>query len=335
MKDKIIVKGKGRSRIEITAREVWMLLYLENHHLMSTEQLFKYYTKFLMSSTHPYAFKNRLRKFEEYKIVRSANFADGFHGDRFKYYTIGAAGVDLLMQKKKLAEDYNKNQIYHRLNKKNVLHFLFTQQVVLNVFTELRKRLSMPANKDKGLSLKTMSLSPAKFPYEIWIPKVSGSISRNNSGASHARAAASMKNSNYERTSGHYATLIKPDWILERSFPESTVKTKVLNIELDTGTEQWPQIEEKIWKYCTVAENNKDSVHALGFVLPDETFSMRTKYGDRSKRIENMMINLRKDTKLLERIKEVNLLLGIYSLKDIGKVAGKYLQPELFKEDSQ
>lgn len=333
MNDKFIMKGKGKSRIEVNVGELLMLNYLEKHHLLSTEQLFKCYTKIYLSEIHPYAFKNRLRKFEEFKLVRSSNFAEGFDGERFKYYTIGTAGIDLLIKEKLLSDDYNKNRIYHRLNKKNVLHFLMTQEVVLGIKLVLEERQNMPVYKDMNFSLKTKSLSPAEYTYDIWIPKVSGTVSRNNKGANHARAAAYMKSSGSERRSGHYVSIIKPDWIMKRSFIDPNEQSRILNIELDTGTEQWSQIEEKIWRYCIVAERNKDCKHAVVFVLPDETFSMRTKYGDRSQRIKNMYMNLEKDTKLIERMKEVNLDVGINSLKHIGRRAAIYLQPEYFEEE--
>lgn len=333
MENIILKKGKGRSRIEVKPSEVEMLIILERQHLLSTSQLFRYYTELCFGKSHSYAFKNRMRKFEDFKLIKSAKFAEGFDGDRFKYYTLGSAGIELLQENGHLPDDYNKNRMYSHLNKKNVQHFLMTQEVVLRIMAAGMARLSMPTYKTKGLSLKMISLSPAEHPYDRWVPKASGTLSRNNKGAAHARAANYTRSSSSKREMGYTSTMIKPDWIMKRSFEDTVNKPRVINIELDTGTEQWPQIIDKIWRYCYVAEENKDTHHLVTFVMPDETYSLRKKYGNRSLRLQNMNNSLKSDTKLQERLKEVGVYVIFRSLKDIGSVVAKILQPEIFKED--
>ncbi|WP_186763940.1 replication-relaxation family protein [Planomicrobium sp. CPCC 101079] len=332
MENKILKKGKGRSRIEVKPSEVEMLIILERQHLLSTSQLFRYYTELCFGKSHSYAFKNRMRKFEDFKLIKSAKFAEGFDGDRFKYYTLGSAGIELLQEKGHLSDDYNKNRMYSHLNKKNVQHFLMTQEVVLRIMAAGMARLSTSMHKTKGLSLKMISLSPAEHPYERWVPKASGTFNRNNKGAAHARAASYTRSSSSKSEMGFTSTMIKPDWIMKRTF-EDTNNTRVINIELDTGTEQWPQIIDKIWRYCYVAEENKDAFHVVAFVMPDETYSLRNKYGDRSQRLQNMNISLNSDTKLQERLKEVGLIVVFESLKNIGYLLASALEPEIFMED--
>lgn len=333
MENIIIKKGKGRSRIEVKPSEVEMLIILERQHLLSTSQLFRYYTELCLGKSHSYAFKNRMRKFEDFKLIKSAKFAEGFDGDRFKYYTLGSAGIEILQEKGHLPDDYNKNRMYPLLNKKNVQHFLMTQEVVLRVMAAGMARLSMPAYKTKGLSLKMISLSPAEHPYDRWVSKRSGAVNRNNKGVVHARAANYTRSFSSKSEMGYTSTMIKPDWIMKRSFEGTVNRPRVINIELDTGTEQWPQIIDKIWRYCYVAEENKDTIHVVTFVMPDETYSLRNKYGNRSQRLKNMKNSLKNDTKLQERMKEVGLLVFFGSLKDVGRAFAKFLQPEIFKED--
>lgn len=333
MENVIIKKGKGRSRIEVKPSEVEMLIILERQHLLSTSQLFRYYTELCFGKSHAYAFKNRMRKFEDFKLIKSAKFAEGFDGDRFKYYTLGSAGIELLQEKGHLPEDYNKSRMYSHLNKKNVQHFLMTQEVVLRTMLLAMTRLSMPVYKAKGLSLKMISLSPAEHPYDRWVPKASRTLNRNNKGAAYARAANYTRSSSSKSEMGYTSTMIKPDWIMKSSFEDTVNKPRVINIELDTGTEQWPQIIDKIWRYCYVAEENNDTHHVVTFVMPDETYSLRKKYGNRSQRLKNMKNSLKNDTKLQERMKEVGLLVFFGSLKDVGRAFAKFLQPEIFKED--
>lgn len=333
MENIIIKKGKGRSRIEVKPNEVEMLIILERQHLLSTSQLFRYYTELCFGKSHSYAFKNRMRKFEDFKLIKSAKFAEGFDGDRFKYYTLGSAGIELLQEKGQLPDNYNKNRMYPLLNKKNVQHFLMTQEVVLRVMLRGMARLSMPRYEAKGLSLKMISLSPAEHPYDRWVPKGNGTFNRNNKGAAHARAANYTRSSSSKSEMGYTSTMIKPDWIMKRTFEGTENKPRVVNIELDTGTEQWPQIIDKVWRYCYVAEENKDTNHVVVIVMPDETYSLRNKYGDRSQRLQNMNNSLNSDTKLQERIKEVRLQVRFASLKKIDHLIASFLEPEIFRED--
>lgn len=332
LEDVTVIKGKGRSRLEVKVEDILLLIYLENHRLLTTGQLYRYFTEVLEEKMHTNSFKNRMRRFEEFKLVRSANFAEKFDGERFKYFSIGSVGVDLLIKNRILLEDYNKNQIYQLLEKKNKLHFLFTQEVVLNVMCFIKEKMALPQYNQYSETIKYTSLSPAKAPYEMWIQKTSKPISMFNKGARHANAAQFRNNNqHYEKKNGDWVSIIRPDWILKREFIDQEQKIRHLNIELDTGTEPLDQLEEKIWRYCILAEQDSDIQHGVLIVLPDESFSKRTKYGDRSQRIKNIKEKILNDPLIVERRKQVKLAAGVVSLKDAGLAATKFLAPELFK----
>lgn len=111
---------------------------------------------------------------------------------------------------------------------------------------------------------------------------------------------------------------------------ENDDRVRLLNIELDTGTEPWSIIEDKIWRYCLLAEKQKYEKHFVLFVLPDESFSKRTKYGNRGQRINNFIKKLENDELLMKRCYEVQLSLDIVTLKEAGRAALKFLDPDLY-----
>ena len=330
--DVSVIKGKGRSRLEVKTSEILLLEYLERHRLLTMAQLYKYFTQFLGEEIKEYSFKNRLRRLEEFKLVRSSSFAEGFDGERFKCCSIGTCGINLLIENGLLFEDYNKNQIYQLLEKRNKLHFLYTQEVVLNIMCTTKQRLSLPQYKHCSQTKLYSSLSPSHVPYEMWIEKASKPVAMFNKGAAHARAAQFINNNQqYKKTTGDWVTIIRPDWILKREIDNLGQKTRYLNIELDTGTEPLEQLEDKVWRYCILAEQDSDRKHGVLFVLPDESFSKRTKYGDRSQRISNIRNKIFNDPLMADRLRQVKLSVGVVSLKNAGAVATNFLLPELFK----
>ncbi len=332
MEDVNVIKGKGRSRLEVKNSEILLLEYLERHRLLTMAQLYKYYTQFLGEEVKEYSFKNRLRRLEEFKLVRSANFAEDFDGERFKYFSIGTGGVEILIKNNFLPEDYNKNKIYQFLEKKNKLHFLYTQETVLNVMCIYKQRLLTPRYSKFSEIIKFDSLSPALVSYDQWIPRINKPVSMFNKGARYANTAQFMNNNqHYEKKSGDWIPIVRPDWIIRRELNNQQKTIRHLNIELDTGTEPLEQIEDKIWKYILLAEEYPEQDHGVLLVLPDESFSKRTKYGDRSQRIKNIREKILKDPLIIDRSEEVKLKTGVVSLKDAGIVATKFLAPQLFK----
>lgn len=332
MDDVNVIKGKGRSRLEVKTSEILLLEYLEHHRLLTMAQLYKYFTQFLGEEIKEYSFKNRLRRLEEFKLVRSASFAEGFEGERFKYFSIGSGGINLLIDNGLLFEDYNKNQIYQLLEKKNKLHFLYTQEVVLDIMCTTKQRLSLPQYKHYSGTQFYSSLAPYQVSYDMWIPKINKPVSMFNKGAGYAKMTQFINyNQQYKKSTGDWVTIIRPDWILKREFDNQEQKTIYLNIELDTGTEPLDQLVDKVWRYCILAEQDTNSKHAVLFVLPDESFSKRTKYGDRSQRITNIREKVFNDPLMADRLKQVKLSVGVVSLKKAGAVATNFLVPELFK----
>ncbi|MED0666927.1 hypothetical protein [Bacillus badius] len=112
MPEKIVIR-KGRERIEISIKEVAGLRFLEAQHALTVTQYYDFCRWFLGHEITSYGFKNRLRKMEKFKLIRSEQFKDGFQGDHFKYISIGSKGIDLLIELKRLPESYNKKRIYN------------------------------------------------------------------------------------------------------------------------------------------------------------------------------------------------------------------------------
>ena len=331
MDDVKVIKGKGRSRLEVKTSEILLLEYLERHRLLTMAQLYKYFTQFLGEEIKEYSFKNRLRRLEQFKLVRSSNFAEGFDGERFKCFSIGSGGINLLIENGLLFEDYNMNQIYQRVEKKNKLHFLYTQEVVLNFICTTKQRLLLPQYKHYSQIISYSSLAPSHVSYDMWIPKAKPTTMFNK-GAAHARAAKFVNNNQqYKKSLGKWLTIIRPDWIIKREFDSQGIQTKYLNIELDTGTEPLDQLEDKVWRYCILAEQDPDNKHGILFVLPDESFSKRTKYGDRSQRRKNIRDKIFNDPIMVVRLKQVRLSVGVVSMKNAWAVASNFLVPEILK----
>lgn len=356
MKEITTLKGKGRSRLKLTETEMKLLKHLENHHLLTTDQMYRIYSEILKGKNQAYSFKNRMRKLEEYKLIKSVYYAKDFKGERFKYYSIWTEGIKVLIERELLDNNYNQNQIYQRLQKKNPMHFLMTQEVVLNAFIAIKNNMLIALPKGYKPKVKIGTMAPAKNLYLMKVERASKSRRLNNKGASHARLVSNSRNSSIGKQTSKWIPIIRPDWILNSKSEEDDTQVKLskiklntdtdplsiiesidtdhrerfLNIELDTGTEPWSVIENKIWRYCLLAEKQKYEKHFVLFVLPDESFSKRTKYGNRSQRISNFIKNLESDELLMKRCYEVQLRLDIVTLEEAGKTALKFLNSDLY-----
>jgi hypothetical protein len=77
----------------------------------------------------------------------------------------------------------------------------------------------------------------------------------------------------------------------ERIIPDCIIKLEDRNvyIELDTGSEHFPMIVDKVRKYDILSNKTKDKRHTLYFVVLDASFQSIIQYaGDRQRRIANM-----------------------------------------------
>src|SRR5690606_1655390 len=115
--------------------------FLERHRLLTLQQFYKVAVHLYDVRMKEYSFKNRIRKFEEYYLIRSKTYSEGFEGERFKYLCIGSKGIDLLIEQEFLDHSYNKTGIYKFNQKKNLIHFLATQQAVINIISDLNGEL--------------------------------------------------------------------------------------------------------------------------------------------------------------------------------------------------
>ncbi|WP_338754872.1 hypothetical protein [Bacillus sp. FJAT-52991] len=307
--EKAVIK-KGRKRLELKQLEVEALSFLENQRALTLTQYYEFCYYVLDYDITEYAFKNRIRKLEEFKIVRAKNFVDGFEGERFKYISVGAAGVDLLIQTKRLPTDYNKRKIYTFLEKENLYHYFATQQVVIDFY----RRIKMFYKRDMSNIIK--SLIPSQSPYKMWVSykKLTNNTSR-IPGLSRFQAVE-KKTQPYNKPTGEYVPCVVADWILHaEKKEENTILMKTAHIELDTGSESLDELEYKVLRYLNLAESNPNATIAVFFILPDETYLAGKKFGNRDKRVENIRKHFSNNPKLIKRIKESNLLVCVYPLR--------------------
>lgn len=299
--EKVIIKGKGKKRLELGLSDILLIDCLFTHQVLKTDQLYKFYTEYLFEKIHPYSFKNRLRKFEEYHLVRSDTFAEEFDGDRFKYYSLGAAGADLLIEQELLPSNFNKKSIYKHLKKENLLHFLGATQAAINILCALA------AIQDSGFD----SLPPSQHPYEEWVPNIRAVGPTMNRGARQAAAANRNWNPDYKKRQGKWMTIVRPDWIISKE--KENQEKRYLNIEFDTGSESLDTLQEKLWKYHLLAEYRPNEKHIVMFVLPDESYSKHYNFKEIDKRagkIESLFSTVENT----ERSKEVGLTVCVTTL---------------------
>ncbi|TMN21835.1 replication-relaxation family protein [Lentibacillus cibarius] len=291
------LKGTGRSRLEVKESEIQYLAYLEKHRVLTLQQLHTVATELFGVILDSYSFKNRMRKFEQFKLIRSKQYADGFNGERFKYVSIGIRAVDLLIENKLLDADFNQQNIYKYIRKENLLHYLVTQQAIINILLA-NQRESYMYNQD------IFSFSNSDYPYHDLIRKKSMVFGR-NSGAQHA-AISSFKNGTSQKSKSNYRTytIIKPDWVIKLDLEEDDLPS-IINIEADMGTEPLATLEEKFWKYCILAKNRSHERHLLLFVFPDKSFSNRSSFVLQKKRVKNFLniLNLQTNKKIMEEAK--------------------------------
>ncbi|MFA1822419.1 hypothetical protein ACDX78_20030 [Virgibacillus oceani] len=321
MKEEIILRKSARQRLEVKASDLEYLAFLEQQRLLSVQQFYQAYSALLNNRLKDYSFKNRVRKFEEYNLIRSNFYSNGFEGERFKYVTVGSKSIELLIENEFLDGSYNKSKIYKFNQKKNVLHYLATQKAVINILAKLNESLITELNSKQvkyGLfyNENLFSISPAHLRYEEWIPEFRN-LHRQNKGAFHSKVAKYMTQSNTSNLqSGKTMTIVKPDWIIKVE-PWRKRKPVYLNIELDLSTEPIETLTEKDFKYAIVAENNLEEQHHLCIVIADNSFSNRSQFGTGIKRTQNIIKRFKEDKAVMQRIKESSLIVLVHPLSRI------------------
>lgn len=319
MQDKIILKKNTRQRLVLNKGELKLLAFLEQQRMLTLQQSYQYANKFCKMYMTDYSFKNRIRKFEDYHLIRGYHYSEGFDGERFKYICIGSKGIDLLIEHNLLDSSYNKPKIYKFDKKKNIMHFLMTQQVVINLLTQLDgKVIHYPNSKELKYLLfydeRVSSYSPAVLPYTEWVRK-ERNLHRQNNGAYHAKVAKYMTtNKQISKINGTTMTIVKPDWIIKVKGEKET-RDAFINIELDMGTEPIQTLIEKVFKYAILAEKNKNELHIMNIVIADNSFSNRSKLSDGIKRGKNIAKQFISDPAVVNRLKESGLKIKISPLK--------------------
>lgn len=319
MQDKIILKKNARQRLELTTSDLQLLLFLEQQRMLTLQQFYQAAKHLFEMKITEYSFKNRIRKFEEYHLIRGDHYSEGFNGERFKFLCIGSKAVDLLIENKLLDISYNKSKIYKFNQKKNLMHFLATQQAAINILTSLNAELIRdPVTDEIKYSIlynfTSFSHSPATFPYTEWIRKHKN-LHRQNSGAYHARVSKYMTgNKTSKEINGTTIMIVKPDWIIELKGSKK-IRDAIINIELDMGTEPYETLAQKVFRYAILADKNPDVLHIMDIVIADNSFSNRSTLSSGIKRAENIMKIFVSDSAIANRVKQSGLKLIVSPLK--------------------
>ncbi|WP_077701946.1 replication-relaxation family protein [Virgibacillus dokdonensis] len=324
MQDKIILKKNARQRLELKKVDIELLAFLEQQRLLTLQQFYQAAKHLFELRIEEYSFKNRIRKFEDYHLIRSEYYSEGFDGERFKYLSIGSKAVDLLIENELLDQSYNKSKIYKFNQKKNLMHFLATQQAVINILINLNAKSIRDVTTDEIkypilYNLTSFSHSPAVFPYTEWKRKEKN-LNRQNSGAYHAKIAKHMT---AEKSStgpnGTTMTIVKPDWIIQVK-GRRKIKDAIINIELDMATEPIETLVQKVFKYALLAEKNKDAIHIMDIVIADDSFSNRSTLSNGIKRSNNIAKQFELDSAVASRAKLSGLKIIVSSLKQNDKI---------------
>ena len=319
MEEKIILKKNARQRLELEKGDLKLLAFIEQQRMLTLQQSYQYAKGFCKVHIADYSFKNRVRKFEEYGLVRAYHYSDGFEGERFKYLCIGSKGIDLLIEQGWLDASYNKSKIYKFDKKKNIMHFLMTQQAVINMLLELNGRFIIyPESTEIKYMLfydeRISSHSPASLPYTLW-KRREENFHRQNNGAYHAEVAKYMTgNKGTTGISGTTMTIVKPDWIIKLK-GEKEIRDAFINIELDMGTEPIETLMQKVFKYAILAEKNPDQLHIMNIVIADNSFSNRSKLSSGMKRVNSIADQLIADPAVVNRIRASGLKISLSTLK--------------------
>ncbi|MEI3599089.1 MULTISPECIES: replication-relaxation family protein [unclassified Oceanobacillus] len=325
MPDRIILKKNTKQRLELSKTDLQLLAFLEQQRMLTMQQLYQVATKIFEIRIKEYSFKNRIRKFEDYYLIRGYNYSEGFDGERFKYLCIGSKGIDLLIKYNLLDQSYNKSKIYKFNQKKNLMHFLATQQAAINILNSLHAKVikGEASNEIKYTGFYDITLfshSPSVFQYTEWIRKEKN-WHRHNKGAYHSYIAKHMNGNS--STFGKTMTFVKPDWIIE--LQSKKAKNAYINIELDMGTEPIETLIEKVFKYAILAERNKEELHIMDLVIADSSFSNRSKLTNGIKRGDNIIKRFVADPAIKKRLDESGLMLIIHPLRDNEKAIDNVL----------
>ncbi|MGN8845745.1 replication-relaxation family protein [Niallia sp. Sow4_A1] len=317
MLDKIVLKKNARQRLELSKVDLKLLEFLEQQRLLTLQQFYQAATFLFEMKIKEYSFKNRIRKYEEYHLIRSSQFNEGFNGERFKYLCIGSKAIDLLIENNLLVSSYNKSKIYKFNQKQNLLHFLATQQAAINILCNLNFEVIKHKNQKKTkyvfLYNETYySLSPSLLPYTEWIPNFNN-LHKQNNGAYHAKIGRYMtENKSRSNIIGKTMTFVKPDWIIE--VKSNYAKDAYINIEMDMGTEPIETLIQKVFKYAKWAEKNPEQLHIMDIVITDNSFSNRSQFTDGIKRGKNIINQFAADSAVSDRLKQSNLKVIIHPL---------------------
>lgn len=324
MQDKIILQKNARQRLELTKVDLELLVFLEQQRLLTLQQFYQVAKHLFEMEIQEYSFKNRVRKFEAYHLIRGEYFSKGFNGERFKYLCIGSKAVDLLKENELLDNSYNKSKIYKFNQKKNLLHYLATQQTVINILISLNGNVikDLYTNEIKYPILyneTAFSYSPATFPYTEWIRK-DKNLHHQNRGAYHAKVAKYMTgNRSSTKIRGTTMTIVKPDWVIKFKGRKET-KDAIINIELDMATEPVETLIQKVFKYALLAEKNPDVLHIMNIVIADNSFSNRSNFSSGIKRAENIINQFVSDSAVATRRRESGLKIIVSPLKHNDKI---------------
>ncbi|NLP52192.1 replication-relaxation family protein [Bacillus sp. RO1] len=130
------VIGENRNGVLLQEYEMDLLTILYHHKLLTTKQMYALVSQ--ETDITYVGFANRVKKLSKLEILVDHDYSLGQKGFRFKYYRIGAKGLEIIIDNQRLT-----GKIIRDINRfssvRNIDHFLSTQDLVVRTLIESRK----------------------------------------------------------------------------------------------------------------------------------------------------------------------------------------------------
>ncbi|UAL49750.1 replication-relaxation family protein (plasmid) [Sutcliffiella horikoshii] len=140
------VTGENRKGVVLQEYELELLTILYHHKLLTTKQMYAF---IIQKTDITYiGFANRVKKLAKLDILVDHEYSLGQKGFRFKYYRIGAKGLEIIIDNQRLTGKIIRD-IYRFSSVRNIDHFLSTQDLVVRTLIDAR-----------GEQIEVQSLSP-------------------------------------------------------------------------------------------------------------------------------------------------------------------------------
>ncbi|OUB88450.1 hypothetical protein BK784_28450 [Bacillus thuringiensis serovar medellin] len=290
------INGKNHSGMYLTISDMYTLLFLYEQRLLTVKQLYTFNSFFYNESMNYNAFRNRLNKMSNLKLLKKENYyLKKRYGYEMNMFTIGDKGLFILEQAgfiKNAKENFyiSRRQYEHTLGIKEVV--LQTIELEAN-----RKGWILGLNGDITYVFKNFIKEYGidnLYPFSLW-PNKPHFIYESNEWGSHINLGQSDRDKWTRKDDVLYSIQpfplfkdikeednnLKPDWIFR-------INKHFLSIEVDTGTERNNIIESKIKKYIKLTKLMPTINHHVIFSIVDNSYPTVSDHGTKKQRTANL-----------------------------------------------